>query len=126
MGALEGAEAEEEEDTDGLIKPKAFVVLKSGLNLTEDELKLHVKSQLAPYKYPRWVEFVPDLPKTATGTGNRTEAIVWLPALALQQNTRAQRVQSHDLLQIRQTEATYKPWPSAFASKEEPRAHTTK
>jgi len=54
-------------DTDGLIKPKAFVVLKSGLNLTEDELKLHVKSQLAPYKYPRWVEFVPDLPKTATG-----------------------------------------------------------
>ena len=27
----------------------------------------HVKSQLAPYKYPRWVEFVPDLPKTATG-----------------------------------------------------------
>jgi benzoate-CoA ligase len=54
-------------DTDGLIKPKAYVVLKSGLNLTEDELKQHVKSQLAPYKYPRWVEFVPDLPKTATG-----------------------------------------------------------
>jgi benzoate-CoA ligase len=35
--------------------------------MTEDELKLHVKSQLAPYKYPRWVEFVTDLPKTATG-----------------------------------------------------------
>jgi len=54
-------------DTDGLIKPKAFVVLKSGENMTEDELKQHVKSQLAPYKYPRWVEFVQDLPKTATG-----------------------------------------------------------
>ena len=54
-------------DTDGLIKPKAFVVLKSGQSMTEDELKQHVKSQLAPYKYPRWVEFVSDLPKTATG-----------------------------------------------------------
>ena len=54
-------------DTDGLIKPKAFVVLKAGHTMTEDELKLHVKSQLAPYKYPRWVEFVTDLPKTATG-----------------------------------------------------------
>jgi acyl-coenzyme A synthetase/AMP-(fatty) acid ligase len=31
------------------------------------ELKLHVKSLLAPYKYPRWVEFVDELPKTATG-----------------------------------------------------------
>lgn len=54
-------------DTDGLIKPKAFVVLKSGQTMTEEALKLHVKSQLAPYKYPRWVEFVADLPKTATG-----------------------------------------------------------
>jgi acyl-coenzyme A synthetase/AMP-(fatty) acid ligase len=32
-----------------------------------DALKQHVKDRLAPYKYPRWVEFVPDLPKTATG-----------------------------------------------------------
>ena len=54
-------------DTDGLIKPKAFVVLKNGLRLSEDDLKQHVKSQLAPYKYPRWVEFVSELPKTATG-----------------------------------------------------------
>jgi benzoate-CoA ligase len=30
-------------------------------------LQQHVKSRLAPYKYPRWIEFVPDLPKTATG-----------------------------------------------------------
>jgi benzoate-CoA ligase len=35
--------------------------------LTEDELKLHVKAKLAPFKYPRWVEFVDELPKTATG-----------------------------------------------------------
>jgi len=54
-------------DTDGLIKPKAFVVLKSGHHLNEEALKQHVKSQLAPYKYPRWVEFVNELPKTATG-----------------------------------------------------------
>jgi benzoate-CoA ligase len=55
------------EDPEHLIKPKAFVVLKPGASLTEDELKLHVKSKLAPFKYPRWVEFVDELPKTATG-----------------------------------------------------------
>ena len=54
-------------DTDELIKPKAFVVLKPGQSVNEDELKQHVKAQLAPYKYPRWIEFVSDLPKTATG-----------------------------------------------------------
>ena len=54
-------------DTDGLIKPKAFVVLKAGEYLSPEDLKQHVKSQLAPYKYPRWIEFVTDLPKTATG-----------------------------------------------------------
>ncbi len=32
-----------------------------------DELKSHVRDRLAPYKYPRWIEFVPELPKTATG-----------------------------------------------------------
>jgi benzoate-CoA ligase len=55
------------EDAEHLIKPKAFVVLKPGASLTEDELKLHVKAKLAPFKYPRWVEFVDELPKTATG-----------------------------------------------------------
>jgi benzoate-CoA ligase len=55
------------EDAEHLIKPKAFVVLKPGASLTEDELKLHVKAKLAPFKYPRWVEFVAELPKTATG-----------------------------------------------------------
>jgi benzoate-CoA ligase len=54
-------------DTDGLTKPKAYVVLKSGHSATVDALKAHVKSQLAPYKYPRWIELVSELPKTATG-----------------------------------------------------------
>lgn len=54
-------------DNDELIKPKACVVLKAGQSATADELKAHVKQQLAPYKYPRWIEFVPELPKTATG-----------------------------------------------------------
>ena len=57
-------------DADELIKPKAFVVLKPGHAPSEelaDALKRHVKSTLAPYKYPRWIEFVADLPKTATG-----------------------------------------------------------
>ena len=54
-------------DNDELIKPKACVVLKAGQSATTDELKAHVKQQLAPYKYPRWIEFVPELPKTATG-----------------------------------------------------------
>jgi benzoate-CoA ligase len=55
------------EDADKLVKPKAFVVLKPGAKATEDELKAHVKAALAHYKYPRWVEFVAELPKTATG-----------------------------------------------------------
>jgi benzoate-CoA ligase len=54
-------------DTDELVKPRAYVVLKPGQAITADELKAHVKTQLAPYKYPRWIEFVPELPKTATG-----------------------------------------------------------
>ena len=54
-------------DADELVKPKAYVVCKSGRSVTMDELKLHVKQHLAPYKYPRWVEFVSELPKTATG-----------------------------------------------------------
>ena len=57
-------------DDDGLVKPLAFVVLKPGIARSDalaDDLKLHVKSKLAPYKYPRWLEFVDELPKTATG-----------------------------------------------------------
>ncbi|MBI5029595.1 MAG: benzoate-CoA ligase family protein [Chloroflexi bacterium] len=57
-------------DKDELIKPKAYVVLKQGVVPTpelESELKVFVKDKIAPYKYPRWLEFVNELPKTATG-----------------------------------------------------------
>ena len=57
-------------DRDRLTRPKACVVLKDGSRASEqlaDELKQFVKSRLAPYKYPRFVEFLPELPKTATG-----------------------------------------------------------
>ena len=58
------------EDEEHLIKPKAFVVLKPGYGPGEAmrlELQAHVKGMLAPYKYPRLIEFVDELPKTATG-----------------------------------------------------------
>ena len=55
------------EDTEGLTKTKAFVVFKPGASATEEELKAFVKERLAPYKYPRFIEFVSELPKTATG-----------------------------------------------------------
>jgi benzoate-CoA ligase len=57
-------------DEDKLIKPKAFVVLKPGVQVDDslfEILKQHVKDKLAPFKYPRWIEFVSELPKTATG-----------------------------------------------------------
>jgi benzoate-CoA ligase len=54
-------------DGDGLIKSKAFVVLKEGASADESELKIFVKDRLAPYKYPRAIAFVAELPKTATG-----------------------------------------------------------
>jgi benzoate-CoA ligase family protein len=57
-------------DADGLIKPKAYVLLKSEFEASDQlktELQTHVKNKLAPYKYPRSVEFVDDLPKTVTG-----------------------------------------------------------
>ena len=55
------------EDEQKLLKPKAFVVLKPGKQATTEELQNYVKSKLAPYKYPRWIEFAAELPKTATG-----------------------------------------------------------
>ncbi|KQP13069.1 benzoate-CoA ligase family protein [Pseudorhodoferax sp. Leaf267] len=54
-------------DAEGLTKTKAFVVLKEGASASEDELKSFVKERLAPYKYPRLIEFLAELPKTATG-----------------------------------------------------------
>ena len=64
------------EDANGLIKPKAFVVLRDhreddvGRALYE-ELKVHVKRSIGSWKYPRWIEFVDSLPKTATGKVQR-------------------------------------------------------
>ena len=58
------------QDADGLLKPKAYVLLKSEFTASvqlQTDLQSHVKSKLTPYKYPRWVEFVEDLPKTVTG-----------------------------------------------------------
>ena len=58
------------EDEQGLVKPKAFVVPREGVE-TDDALAAalqeFVKDRLAPFKYPRWIEFAGDLPKTATG-----------------------------------------------------------
>ncbi|WP_300464145.1 benzoate-CoA ligase family protein [Desulfobacula sp.] len=59
-----------QKDEMGLIKPKAFVNLKNGYEQNEAfiaELKAFVKQRLAPYKYPRWVEIVEEIPKTSTG-----------------------------------------------------------
>jgi benzoate-CoA ligase len=58
------------EDHDGLLKPMAFVVLRdaaAGSPELAAELRQFVRERLAEYKRPRWVEFVPELPKTATG-----------------------------------------------------------
>jgi benzoate-CoA ligase len=66
---LEAAVAAQE-DQDGLIKPKAYVVLKGEYQPSDplkQELQSLVKNKLAPYKYPRWLDFVADLPKTVTG-----------------------------------------------------------
>jgi benzoate-CoA ligase family protein len=62
-------------DKDQLIKPEAWIVLKDKADAADDEargalekeLHDHVKAGLAPYKYPRWWNFVDELPKTATG-----------------------------------------------------------
>jgi len=58
------------EDVDGLIKPKAFIVLQSGYTADErlfENLKLHVKERAGPWKYPRWIDVRADLPRTTTG-----------------------------------------------------------
>jgi 4-hydroxybenzoate-CoA ligase len=58
------------EDADGLVKPRAFVVLKDGAVASDElvaALQAFVKQKIGPWKYPRWVEIVEELPKTATG-----------------------------------------------------------
>jgi benzoate-CoA ligase len=65
-----------QDDLDGLTKPLACVVLQEGAVAGAplcEALQQHVKSILAPFKYPRWIEFVPELPKTATGKIQRFE-----------------------------------------------------
>jgi 4-hydroxybenzoate-CoA ligase len=57
-------------DEEGLVKPRAFVVLKKGSVPSEEltfRIQEHVKKTTSKYKYPRWVEYLPELPKTATG-----------------------------------------------------------
>jgi benzoate-CoA ligase len=57
-------------DDDQLVKPRAYVVLKDRAAASDAlaaELRAFVKDRIAPYKYPRWIDFVPELPKTATG-----------------------------------------------------------
>ncbi|HEY4204395.1 MAG TPA: benzoate-CoA ligase family protein [Xanthobacteraceae bacterium] len=58
-----------EADGEGLLKPKAYVVLKADAKTDglHDALKEHVKQAVGPWKYPRWIEVVEALPKTATG-----------------------------------------------------------
>ena len=62
------------DDDDGLLRPKAFVTLKDGAKRDDalrEALKEHVKQQIGMWKYPRWIEFVDGLPKTATGKTQR-------------------------------------------------------
>ncbi|HEX3537852.1 MAG TPA: benzoate-CoA ligase family protein, partial [Stellaceae bacterium] len=59
-------------DSDGLIKPRAFVVLQESARDSDRaalsaELQEHVKQRIGVWKYPRWIEFPDSLPKTATG-----------------------------------------------------------
>ena len=58
------------EDENGVVKPKAYVVLKAGYEPSEEmakEIQSYAKKSIAAYKYPAWVEFINELPKTATG-----------------------------------------------------------
>jgi benzoate-CoA ligase len=61
-------------ESDGLVKPKAFVVLRAGFTAVDslaEEIKQFVKKHIAIYKYPRWVEFVDSLPKNDRGKIDR-------------------------------------------------------
>ncbi|MEX0841566.1 MAG: AMP-binding protein, partial [Xanthobacteraceae bacterium] len=70
-------------DGEGLVKARAFVVLKAhdrAGDALARELQEHVKTKLAPYKYPRWIEFRRELPKTATGKIQRFKLRAEAPA----------------------------------------------
>ncbi|PWK37064.1 benzoate-CoA ligase family protein [Cupriavidus plantarum] len=81
-------------DADALVKPKAFVVLRPGMAWHEGmaaELQTFVKSRLAPYKYPRQIECVDELPKTATGKIQRFRLRQREAALSAERAERAER-----------------------------------
>lgn len=62
------------QDEEDLVKPYAFVVLKSGGVPSEDlekEIQAFVKERIAPYKYPRWIAFIQEIPKTSGGNVQR-------------------------------------------------------
>jgi 4-hydroxybenzoate-CoA ligase len=68
--AVLGAAVVADQDDHDLTKPRAFVVVKPGTVTSVQliaELQEHVKQQIGPWKFPRWIEFVPDLPETVTG-----------------------------------------------------------
>ena len=78
---LEAAVVAREDETE-LIKPAAFVVLKhpeSASDSLKNDLTSYVKSNLAPYKFPRWITFMDALPKTATGKIQRFKLRAQLP-----------------------------------------------
>ena len=61
-------------ESEGLIKPKGFVVLREGYEASEqlgEEIKQFVKATIAVYKYPRWIEFVDSIPKNDRGKTDR-------------------------------------------------------
>ena len=65
-------------DEEDLLKPKAFVIFGEDVNYGEElfeELKEHVKTQIGPWKYPRWIETCTELPKTATGKIQRFKLV---------------------------------------------------
>jgi len=68
------------EDADGLIKPKAFIVLRNGYAADArliETLRVHVKQCAGPWKYPRWIDIRTDLPRTATGKIQRFKLREW-------------------------------------------------
>jgi len=70
-------------EKDGLCKPKAFVVPREGIGLggeserehLRSELQAHVRERLSKHKYPRWVVFVPNLPRNDRGKIDRRTLI---------------------------------------------------
>ena len=64
--------------------PHAFVILRQGTTATEDELKRHVRENLAHFKTPQWVSFVEELPKTATGKVQKFVLRAGRPAISRQ------------------------------------------